>query len=114
MMSLRFLAPGWPRASGGLARRAAGRLGLAPLLALTLLAANAPPVHTHEDGTPGLYDEECQLARLAVPPRGLPPSAIDTAPVLLTTPDERPSAEPGPLPAAFPAAFGPRAPPALR
>jgi hypothetical protein len=82
------------------------------LLALVVLGAELPEIHEHSAGTPGLYSEDCPLARLALPSWGLPTIVPPTAP----QPDVLP--EPGPPPAvALPAAaarwaLAPRAPPA--
>jgi len=82
------------------------------VLALVVLAVDLPVVHHHHD-TPGLYDEDCPLVRLAAgAPRVPQPHAVD-APRPLTAPD-------GPLlTAAVPPATlrapssAPRAPPAV-
>ena len=45
--------------------RTAGFALLLILLALTFAAEGSQPFHTHEDGTPGLYNGDCALAELA-------------------------------------------------
>ena len=92
-------------------RREAAALSLG-LLALVVLGVEIPEVHDHAAGTPGLYSEDCPLARLALPCWGLPGLALPTVP----QPDALP--DPGPPPAVALAdatdrwAFAPRAPPA--
>jgi hypothetical protein len=88
------------------------RGALLALLLLALLGADLPDVHTHDGSTPGVYNEECPLARLALPAWALPATAPENL------------AQPGPVPdpavtvalfAPAPplrAAFAPRAPPA--
>ena len=88
------------------------RVLLLGFLVLAVLGGEIPEIHAHDDGTPGLYNEECPLVRLAVPGWGLAAfapgglfrpdlvavSASPSTPVELT----RPSGSP----------FAPRAPPA--
>ena len=45
---------------------------------LAVLGGEIPEIHAHDDGTPGLYNEECPLARLAVRGWGLAAPAPDT------------------------------------
>jgi hypothetical protein len=88
------------------------RVALFGLLALAVLGAELPEIHAHDGETPGFYNTECPLARLAVPSWGL----VAFAPRTLSQPspvaDSAPS--PAPVPPARPAgsAFAPRAPPA--
>jgi hypothetical protein len=88
------------------------RVALLGFLVLAVLGAELPEVHVHQAETPGFYNEECPLARLAVPGWGLPALVPDT----LLQPD--PVSGPAPPPALVqPAgqarfAFAPRAPPA--
>jgi hypothetical protein len=87
------------------------RAALLGLLALVVVGVELPEIHDHT-GTPGLYSEDCPLARLALPSWGLPALASPTIP----QPDALP--DPGPPPtvaspsAAGRWAFAPRAPPA--
>jgi hypothetical protein len=87
------------------------RAALLGLLALVVVGVELPEIHDHT-GNPGLYSEDCPLARLALPSWGLPALASPTVP----QPDALP--DPGPLPpVASPStagrgAFAPRAPPA--
>ena len=88
------------------------RAALLGFLVLAVLGTDLPDVHVHSAETPGLYNEECPLARLAVPVWGLPALVPET----VLEPDR--VADPAPPPAlALPAratrtAFAPRAPPA--
>ena len=84
---------------------------LLALLALAVIGAEIPDVHAHDGETPGLYNEECPLARLAVPGWGLPALAPDTLPQ--PDPVSDPAAAPAPAdrPAAPRTAFAARAPP---
>ena len=87
------------------------RAALLGLLAIVLLAAEIPEVHDHAGTTPGLYNEDCPLGRLATLSWALAAEASDPLP----QPD--PACEPAPPPipaepcAAAPPAFAPRAPP---
>ena len=85
---------------------------LAVLVALTLSGAAIPVVHEHAGATPGLYNEECALERLAMAPGGVlgttPPDATAPLPALvLPLPPDAPA-----LPARPPLPSGSRAPPA--
>jgi hypothetical protein len=51
---------------------------LAVLMALTIVAAEAPLIHGHTDEEPGWYDQECPLSRLAAGLPGLP--AVESDP----------------------------------
>jgi hypothetical protein len=81
------------------------------LLALVLLGAEIPEVHDHAGATPGLYNEDCPLGRLATPSWGL------AAAVMSPLPQPDPACEPAPPPipaepsAAAAPAFAARAPP---
>jgi hypothetical protein len=88
------------------------RATLLGVLALVVLGAELPEIHEHGGSTPGLYNEDCPLARLAVPSWGMPALAPPTLPQPEVLPD------PG-LPPTIAApsaaarwAFAPRAPPA--
>ena len=87
------------------------RVLLVGLLALAVLG-EVPEIHAHDDSTPGFYNEECPLARLAVRGWGL------TTPTLGTLAEPSPIAvQASPPTPAQPArpdapAFAPRAPPA--
>jgi hypothetical protein len=88
------------------------RGALLSLLLLALLSAELPELHAHDGDTPGFYNEECPLGRLAVRTYGLAASAMDTA----RRPDPAPDAATS-LAAAAPstaprAPFAARAPPA--
>jgi hypothetical protein len=86
------------------------RATLLGLLLVVLLGAEIPEVHDHDASTPGLYNEECPLARLAVPGWGLPPVAAN----LLSQPDPAPALAVAPVPdtpAAPRTGFAARAPP---
>jgi hypothetical protein len=88
------------------------RAALLGVLALVVLGAELPEIHDHDTGTPGLYSEDCLLARLAVPSWGLPALAPPTVPQPEALPDPGP-----PLASASPSAMArwasaPRAPPA--
>jgi hypothetical protein len=76
-----------------------------------LIVGDLPIVHDH--GTPGLYNEECPLARLATAsPRASVSPDLDQA-MLVRTPEAVPAA-PRAVRAPFsPASFDPRAPPFL-
>ena len=69
-MKLKLLADrsGWLRAT------------LLVLLLAVFLGAEIPEVHDHHADTPGLYNEECPLARLAVLTWGIPVVAADSIP----------------------------------
>ena len=94
---------GWPRPS----RRVGGLLSL--VLAL-LVVADLPAVHDH--AKPGIYNDECALARLAA---GSPRASLSSGPtplLLIPAPDavfvgRREDV----LPHLSPVSFGPRAPP---
>jgi hypothetical protein len=88
------------------------RAALLGFLVLAVLGTDLPDVHVHSAETPGLYNEECPLARLAVPGWSLPalarealpqpdPASDPASPARLVQP-ERPARS----------AFAPRAPPA--
>jgi hypothetical protein len=82
------------------------------LLTVAVLAADLPEIHSHDAETPGLYNEECPLGRLAVSRWGLAGPARDTLPQpgLASDPTAPPlSADPSGPPRA---AFAARAPPA--
>jgi hypothetical protein len=88
------------------------RVALLGFLVLAVLGAELPDVHAHQAETPGFYNEECPLARLAVPGWGLPALVPDTLPQPGPVSDPAP-----PLALVQPAgparpAFAPRAPPA--
>jgi hypothetical protein len=88
------------------------RAALLGVLALVVLGADLPEIHEHGANTPGLYNQDCPLARLAVPNWGLPALAPPTVP----QPEALPNPGP-PLASASPSAtarwaFAPRAPPA--
>jgi len=85
---------------------------LVSLLLLTVLGGEIPEIHAHDDGTPGFYNEECPLARLAVRGWGL----AAPAPGTLSQPDPI-GVHASPSTPAEPArpggsAYAPRAPPA--
>jgi hypothetical protein len=90
--------------------RCAALLGF---LVLAVLGTELPGVHLHSAETPGLYNEECPLARLAIPGWSLPALARETlgqadpvsdpAPSLPLVQPERPARS----------AFAPRAPPPI-
>jgi hypothetical protein len=86
------------------------RAALLLLVALVLLGTDIPEIHDHHAGIPGLYNEECPLARLAVPSWVLPA----LAPPILLQPEAL--SDPGPprtvasLSAAGGCPFAPRAP----
>jgi hypothetical protein len=88
------------------------RVALLGLLGLAVLGAELPDVHTHDAETPGLYNEECPLVRLAVPAWGLTALARDTLPEPDPASDPAAAPTPGDLPAAPRPAFAARAPPA--
>ena len=48
------------------------------LLLVAILGADLPGVHVHDAGSASLYNEECPLARLAVPAWSLPALAAET------------------------------------
>jgi hypothetical protein len=78
-------------------------------LALLLLVGDLPVVHGHDK--PGLYNEECPLARLAA---GGPRAALASSPdpmVLLRAPETLPVTPRAVPPQVSPASFQPRAPP---
>jgi hypothetical protein len=87
----------------------AARLGL---LALVVLGAELPEIHEHGVSTPGLYNEDCPLARLAVPSWGLPALTPPTLPQPDALPDPGPALAFASPSTAVPRAFAPRAPPA--
>jgi hypothetical protein len=88
------------------------RVVLLGLLLVVLLGAEIPEIHDHNADTPGLYNEECPLGRLAVPGWGLAAGGRDSLP------QRDPASDPATLPAsAEPSAaprpaFAARAPPA--
>ena len=88
------------------------RAALPILVALVVLGVELPELHNHDAGTPGLYSEDCLLARLAVPSWGLPA----VAPPALPEPEALPDSGPPPTVASPSAearwASAPRAPPA--
>jgi hypothetical protein len=87
-------------------RRAGALVGL--ILAL-LVVGDLPVVHDH--GAPGLYNEECPLARLdTTSPRTSVSQDPDPFP-LACTPEAVPTAPPVVLAPFSPASFAPRAPP---
>ena len=88
------------------------RVALLGFLVLAVLGAELPDVHVHQAETPGFYNEECPLARLAVPGWGLPALVPDT--LLQPDPVSGPASPPALVQPAGPArlAFAPRAPPA--
>jgi hypothetical protein len=96
-------------------RPLADRLGLVRatllgLLLVVLIGAEIPEVHDHDASTAGLYNEECPLARLAVPSWGIPIVAAD----ILAQPDPVPALAAAPVPdqpATPRTGFAPRAPP---
>lgn len=96
--------------------RRAGLLGrrrcLLLLLVVVVLGAELPDVHAHDAETPGFYNEQCPLARLAVPGWGLP--ALEPETSLQPDPVADPASPPALVQPAGPArpAFAPRAPPA--
>jgi hypothetical protein len=79
--------------------RSAVCLLLLVLLGLSLAAAGVQPFHTHEDGTRGLYNEDCPLAELAafddaspLPPSSPAPSIdLDAGEPVATPSDRAPS-----------------------
>jgi len=89
------------------------RVALLGLLALAVLGADLPNVHAHDAETPGFYNEECPLARLAVPAWGLPALVRDTPPQPEPVSDPAAAPTPADLPAAPWTAFAARAPPAI-
>ena len=54
------------------------RTALLGLLVFAVLGTDLPDVHVHSAETAGLYNEECPLARLAVPGWSLPALARET------------------------------------
>jgi len=79
------------------------------LVLALLLLGDLPAVHDH--GKPGLYNEDCPLARLAAGgPRACLTSSLDLI-VLLAAPAALPVARRAVPPRASPASFDPRAPP---
>ena len=87
------------------------RTALLGFLVLAVLGTDLPEVHVHDAETPGFYNEECPLARLAVPGWSLPALARET--LLRADPVSNPAP---PLPLVQPerparSAFAPRAPP---
>jgi hypothetical protein len=66
------------------------RAALLGFLALVVLSAELPELHNHDAGTPGLYSEDCLLARLALPSWGLPALAPPTLPQPDALPDPDP------------------------
>ena len=87
-----------------------GRVGALVGLVLALFVVGDLPV-VHDHGAPGLYNEECPLARLATTsPRAS--VSQDPDPFLFAcTPDAVPTAPPVALAPFSPASFAPRAPP---
>jgi hypothetical protein len=81
-------------------------------LVLAVIGTDLPEVHVHSAETPGLYNEECPLARLAVPGWSLPALARETLPQ--AEPVSGPPPSPPLVQPERPArsAFAPRAPPA--
>ena len=85
---------------------------LVVFLVLVVLGADLPNAHSHDAGTPGLYNEQCLLVRLAVPTWSVPaltPAALthtdavsDLVPPTVFVESARPAR----------AGFSPRAPPA--
>jgi hypothetical protein len=49
----------------GLRRHRAAIVLVLALLSFAIAAEGSQPVHTHEDGRPGIYNAECPLAQLA-------------------------------------------------
>jgi hypothetical protein len=88
------------------------RAALLGLLALVVLGAELPEIHEHGVGTSGLYNEDCPLARLAVPSWGLPALTPPTLPQPDALPDPGPARAFGAPSAPVRGAFAPRAPPA--
>ena len=89
------------------ARHVGAPIGLA--MVLLLLLGDLPVVHDH--GKPGLYNEECPLARLAA---GGPRASLSSSPdpmVLLRAPEALPTAPRAVPTQVSPASFDPRAPP---
>jgi hypothetical protein len=88
------------------------RAALLGFLILAVLATELPDVHNHAAETPGFYNEECPLARLAVSGWGLPALTRETParPELLGDPSVTPTLVEPIHPAR--SAFAPRAPPA--
>jgi hypothetical protein len=90
-------APDWPIGA------------LAGLVLVLLVVGDLPVVHDHEE--PGIYNEECPLARLATTcPRASLSSTPDPA-LLVRAPETLPVASRGVLTAFSSASFDPRAPP---
>jgi hypothetical protein len=88
------------------------RAALLGFLALVVLSAELPELHNHDAGTPGLYSEDCLLARLALPSWGLPALAPPTLPQPDALPDPDPPRTVASPSGAVRSAFAPRAPPA--
>jgi hypothetical protein len=88
------------------------RAALLSALALVVLGAELPEIHAHSANTPGLYNEDCPLARLAVPSWGLPALAPPTVPQPEALPDPRPRLAFASPSATVLWAFSSRAPPA--
>jgi hypothetical protein len=88
------------------------RAALLGLLAFVVLSAELPELHNHDAGTPGLYSEDCLLARLALPSWGLPALAPPTFPQPDALPDPDPPRTVASPSWAVRSAFAPRAPPA--
>jgi hypothetical protein len=87
------------------------RATLLGFLVLAVLGTDLPEVHVHSAETAGFYNEECPLARLAVPSWSLPGLARETLHQADPVSDPTPS-----LPLVQPerparSAFAPRAPP---
>ena len=74
------------------------RSALALLVALVILGVQAPEVHEHDGLTPGFYNEQCNLERLAAGTGG---AAVPDATVTLhhgpAAPLDVPLAAPAPL-----------------
>jgi len=89
------------------------RSALLIFLLLALVGADAPAIHSHDATSPGIYNEECPLARLAVPAwarlAAAPEPIIQLAPV--PSPALMPSV--AELGSPVPPSFGPRAPPSI-
>ena len=87
------------------------RAALFGFLVLAVLGTELPDVHVHSAETPGLYNEACPLARLAIRGWSLQAFARETLPPTDPVSDPAPS-----LPLVQPerparSAFAPRAPP---
>jgi hypothetical protein len=87
------------------------RAALLAVLALVVLGAELPEIHEHGANTLGLYNEDCPLARLAVPSWGLPALAPPSLPQPDALPDPGPPLACASSSAAARWALAPRAPP---